>query len=130
RAGRAEGLGRGIRASGIFEESRLELNRAGQVVVGPNLLAKGEQCVYALVTAPASCPRVQFGRCPRPPSCQPTGLAPDPPPAGLSAQGQADAAIPLPRPRCAGLAQRLHPSERSAASGSSRAASSKAASRS
>jgi NADH dehydrogenase len=38
----------GIRASGSFDESGLQLNRAGQVVVGPNLLAKGEQCVFAL----------------------------------------------------------------------------------
>jgi NADH dehydrogenase len=38
----------GIRASGSFGESGLELNRAGQVVVGPNLLAKGEQTVFAL----------------------------------------------------------------------------------
>ena len=38
----------GIRASGSFDESGLELNRAGQVVVGPNLLAKGEQNIFAL----------------------------------------------------------------------------------
>ena len=38
----------GIRASGNFDESGLELNRAGQVVVGPNLLAKGEQFIFAL----------------------------------------------------------------------------------
>jgi NADH:ubiquinone reductase (H+-translocating) len=38
----------GIRASDIFRESGLELNHAGQVVVAPNLLAKGEQCVFAL----------------------------------------------------------------------------------
>src|SRR5262245_5483317 len=38
----------GIRASGSFDESGLELNRAGQVVVGPNLLAKGEQHIFAL----------------------------------------------------------------------------------
>jgi NADH:ubiquinone reductase (H+-translocating) len=38
----------GIRASGTFGASGLELNRAGQVVVAPNLLAKGEQCVFAL----------------------------------------------------------------------------------
>jgi NADH:quinone reductase (non-electrogenic) len=38
----------GIRASGSFEDSGLELNRAGQVVVGPNLLAKGEQHIFAL----------------------------------------------------------------------------------
>src|SRR5262245_61007378 len=38
----------GIRASGFFEESELELNRAGQVVVGPNLLAKGEPSIFAL----------------------------------------------------------------------------------
>ena len=38
----------GIRASASFDESGLELNRAGQIVVGPNLLAKGEQCVFAL----------------------------------------------------------------------------------
>jgi NADH:ubiquinone reductase (H+-translocating) len=38
----------GIRASGSFDESGLELNRAGQVVVGPNLLAKGEQFIFAL----------------------------------------------------------------------------------
>jgi NADH dehydrogenase len=38
----------GIRASERFGESGLELNRAGQVMVGPNLLAKGEQSVFAL----------------------------------------------------------------------------------
>jgi NADH:quinone reductase (non-electrogenic) len=38
----------GIRASGSFDDSGLELNRAGQVVVGPNLLAKGEQHIFAL----------------------------------------------------------------------------------
>ena len=38
----------GIRASGSFDECRLELNRAGQVVVGPNLLAKGERSISAL----------------------------------------------------------------------------------
>jgi NADH:ubiquinone reductase (H+-translocating) len=38
----------GIRASGSFDESGLQVNRAGQVVVGPNLLAKGEQCIFAL----------------------------------------------------------------------------------
>lgn len=38
----------GIRASDRFGESGLELNRAGQVMVGPNLLAKGEQSVFAL----------------------------------------------------------------------------------
>ena len=38
----------GIRASGSFDESGLELSRAGQIVVGPNLLAKGEQRIFAL----------------------------------------------------------------------------------
>lgn len=38
----------GIRASHSFGESGLKLNRAGQVAVGPNLLAKGEQSVFAL----------------------------------------------------------------------------------
>jgi NADH:ubiquinone reductase (H+-translocating) len=38
----------GIRASGNFGESGLQLNRAGQVVIGPNLMAKGEQSVFAL----------------------------------------------------------------------------------
>jgi NADH:ubiquinone reductase (H+-translocating) len=38
----------GIRASHSFRETGLELNRAGQVMVGPNLLAKGEQSVFAL----------------------------------------------------------------------------------
>ena len=38
----------GIKASSSFNESKLELNRAGQVVVGPNLLAKGEQSIFAL----------------------------------------------------------------------------------
>jgi NADH dehydrogenase len=38
----------GIRASGSFDESGLQVNRAGQVVVGLNLLAKGEQCIFAL----------------------------------------------------------------------------------
>jgi NADH:ubiquinone reductase (H+-translocating) len=38
----------GIRASGSFNESGLELNRAGQLVVGANLLVKGEQSIFAL----------------------------------------------------------------------------------
>ena len=38
----------GIRASVSFNESGLELSRAGQIVVGSNLLAKGEQCIFAL----------------------------------------------------------------------------------
>lgn len=38
----------GIRASSSFNESGLELNRAGQIVVEPNLLAKGEQSIFAL----------------------------------------------------------------------------------
>jgi NADH dehydrogenase len=38
----------GTRASGSFDESGLELNRAGQVVVGPNQLAKGDQSIFAL----------------------------------------------------------------------------------
>jgi NADH dehydrogenase len=38
----------GIRASCSFNQSGLELNRAGQVVVGPSLLAKGEQYIFAL----------------------------------------------------------------------------------
>jgi NADH:ubiquinone reductase (H+-translocating) len=38
----------GIRASSSFDESGLKLNRAGQVEVGPNLLAKGAQSIFAL----------------------------------------------------------------------------------
>ena len=38
----------GIRASSSFDESGLELSRAGQIVVGPDLLAKGEQGIFAL----------------------------------------------------------------------------------
>jgi NADH:ubiquinone reductase (H+-translocating) len=38
----------GIRASANLHESGLELNRVRQVVVGPNLLAKGEQFIFAL----------------------------------------------------------------------------------
>ena len=38
----------GIRASGRFDESGLELSRAGQIVVGSNLLAKGDQRIFAL----------------------------------------------------------------------------------
>jgi NADH dehydrogenase len=38
----------GIRASSSFDESGLEFNRAGQIVVGPNLLAKGEQSIFAI----------------------------------------------------------------------------------
>jgi NADH:quinone reductase (non-electrogenic) len=37
-----------MRASGGVEKSGLELNRAGQIVVEPNLLAKGEQSIFAL----------------------------------------------------------------------------------
>jgi NADH:ubiquinone reductase (H+-translocating) len=38
----------GIHASGSFNESGMQLNRAGQVVVGANLLASGEQFIFAL----------------------------------------------------------------------------------
>ena len=38
----------GIRAAGSYEESGLELNRVGQVVVGSNLLAKGEHHIFAV----------------------------------------------------------------------------------
>lgn len=38
----------GIRASGSFSASGLQLNRAEQVVVGPDLLANGEQAIFAL----------------------------------------------------------------------------------
>ena len=38
----------GIRASSSLDESGLEFNRAGQIVVGPNLRAKGEQSIFAL----------------------------------------------------------------------------------
>ena len=38
----------GVRASTRFDQSGLELNRVGQVVVGPNLLAKGEQYIFAV----------------------------------------------------------------------------------
>jgi NADH:ubiquinone reductase (H+-translocating) len=49
-AGRTESLGggAGIRASDSFDESGLELNRAGQLVVSPNLLVKGQQSIFAL----------------------------------------------------------------------------------
>jgi NADH dehydrogenase len=38
----------GIRAADSFTDSGLELNRVGQVVVGADLLAKGEQRIFAL----------------------------------------------------------------------------------
>ena len=38
----------GIRASSSFEKSGLELNRAGQIVIDTNLMAKGEQSIFAL----------------------------------------------------------------------------------
>ena len=38
----------GIQAAGSFGESGLRLNRAGQIVVGANLMAKGEQSIFAL----------------------------------------------------------------------------------
>jgi NADH:ubiquinone reductase (H+-translocating) len=38
----------GIRASDSFDESGLELNRAGQLVVSPHLLVKGQQFIFAL----------------------------------------------------------------------------------
>jgi NADH dehydrogenase len=38
----------GIRASDNFADSGLELNRAGQVVIGSNLLAKGDRCIFAV----------------------------------------------------------------------------------
>jgi NADH dehydrogenase len=69
----------GIRASGSFAESGLELNRAGQVVVGPNLLAKGEQSIFALgdlrqLGARWGGAAAALNR----PSCQPTGYALEP----------------------------------------------------
>jgi NADH dehydrogenase len=38
----------GVRASTSLDKNGLELNRAGQVVVQPNLLAKGERSIFAL----------------------------------------------------------------------------------
>lgn len=38
----------GIRAADTFATRGLELNRAGQVLVGPDLLARGEQRIFAL----------------------------------------------------------------------------------
>jgi NADH dehydrogenase len=38
----------GIRAARSFDESGLQLNRAGQVIVGSDLLAIGEQSIFAL----------------------------------------------------------------------------------
>ena len=38
----------GIRASSGFDESGLEISRAGQIVVEPNLMAKGDQHIFAL----------------------------------------------------------------------------------
>ena len=38
----------GIRASDNFADSGLRVNRAGQVVVGPDLLAQGEQRIFAV----------------------------------------------------------------------------------
>jgi NADH dehydrogenase len=52
----------GIRASGSFDESGMELNRAGQVVVGPNLLAKGEQSIFALGDCASSIASTPFSR--------------------------------------------------------------------
>ena len=38
----------GIRASSGFDESGLEISRAGQIVVETNLMAKGDQHIFAL----------------------------------------------------------------------------------
>jgi NADH dehydrogenase len=38
----------GIRASSNFDQSGLELNRAGQIVIGTDLMAKGDQHIFAL----------------------------------------------------------------------------------
>jgi NADH dehydrogenase len=56
----------GIRASGSFDKSGLELNRAGQVVVGPNLLAKGEQNIFALGDCSSLVPEGRSDRYPQP----------------------------------------------------------------
>ena len=122
----------GIHASGSFDESGLELNRAGQMVVGPNLLAKGEQRIFAL----GDCASLDAGgggatATGNRPGRQPAGAASGPSPAGSAAQWQAGAAIPLPRFRRAGRAQRIQRlRDARAASGSSKAASSRAVSRS
>ena len=42
----------GIRASDNFADSGLELNRAGQVVVGPDLLARASSAFSPWATAP------------------------------------------------------------------------------
>jgi Pyridine nucleotide-disulphide oxidoreductase len=98
----------GIRASGSFDDSGLELNRVGQVVVGPNLLAKGEQHIFALGDCASLVPGGRGAIATlNGPGCQPAGHASDPPSAKLAAQGQTGAAIQVPRFRRAGRAQRL-----------------------
>jgi NADH:ubiquinone reductase (H+-translocating) len=57
----------GIRASSSFDESGLELNRAGQVVVGPTLLAKGERDIFAVGDCASLVPEARCDRYPRPP---------------------------------------------------------------
>ena len=98
----------GIRASGSFNECRLELNRAGQVVVGPNLLAKGAQSIFALGDCASLVPN-GAGR-PLPSTAQPANQQALHPIRHLPAclrDGKPVPPIPLPRLRRAGRAQRL-----------------------
>lgn len=95
----------GIRASGSFNESGLELNRAGQVVVGPNLLAKGEQSIFALGDCASLVP--DGAERPLPSTAQVANQQAMHLSRYLPAwlrQGGAGATIPFPRPRRAGVA--------------------------
>jgi NADH:ubiquinone reductase (H+-translocating) len=57
----------GIRASSSFDESGLEISRAGQIVVESNLMAKGDQHIFALGDCASLCPRGRSNRYRQPP---------------------------------------------------------------
>ena len=84
----------GIRASCSFNQSGLELNRAGQVVVEPNLLAKGEQHILALGDCATLVPEgAETTIAIDGPGRQSAGSASGPPSSSLVAKGETHTAI-------------------------------------
>ena len=87
----------GIRASETFKDCGLQLNGAGQLMIGPNLLVKGEQSIFALGDCASSRPQghgttaTAYGT-----GGEPAGAPPRPSSAGFAAPRQIGARISLP----------------------------------
>ena len=98
----------GVRASTTLDRSGLELNRAGQVVVQQNLLARNDPSIFALGDCATFMP--EGADRPLPPTAQVANqqaLHLSTPSARMAATGQGAAVLPLPRPRRVGRAERL-----------------------